>query len=106
MESVLLVAAAAVLLIAVEQLAPGVRQPRVPGWLLRVLSLNLAQAAVIYVGLCSWDRWLPQWQLWDAASLGLGWGIVLGYLAITFVFVFGAQRELQLLRMLSGRAPQ
>ncbi len=37
--------------------------------------------------------WLLQWRLLDAAPLGLGWGMVLGYLDITSVY-------------LSGRAPQ
>ena len=86
MSPVIVVAAAAVLLIAVERLAPGVRQPRVAGWIARVILLNLAQLAVVYLSAISWDRWLPQLRLWDGEAFGVVPGIALGYVAITFVY--------------------
>lgn len=86
MNPVIVVAASAVLLIAAEQLAPGVRQPRVKGWIARVALLNAAQLAVVYLGAITWDRWLPQLQLWDSDALGAVPRIALGYVAITFVY--------------------
>ena len=86
MDPVTLVAGAAVLLILIERLAPGVDQPHVTGWIARVLLLNLAQAAVIYLGALTWDRWLPQLQLWSAEPLGFIPSIALGYLVITFIY--------------------
>src|SRR5688572_13200378 len=86
MNPVIVVAAGAVLLIAAERLAPGVRQPRVQGWIARVALLNAAQLAVVYLGTITWDRWLPQLQLWDGEAFGTLPGIALGYVAITFVY--------------------
>jgi sterol desaturase/sphingolipid hydroxylase (fatty acid hydroxylase superfamily) len=86
MNPVIVVTAAAVLLIAVEQLAPGTNQPRVRGWMARVVMLNLAQIGVVFLGALSWDRWLPQWRLWNGEAFGSTLGIALGYFAITFVY--------------------
>lgn len=86
MDPVIIVVATAVLLILIERLAPGVRQPRVRGWIARVVALNLAQIAVVYLGAISWDRWLPQLRLWDGEAFGRLPGIALGYLAVTFVY--------------------
>jgi sterol desaturase/sphingolipid hydroxylase (fatty acid hydroxylase superfamily) len=86
MNPVIVVAGAAVLLIAMERLAPGVQQPRVNGWLTRVALLNVAQISVVYLSAITWDRWLPQLRLWDGEALGALPGIALGYVAITFVY--------------------
>jgi sterol desaturase/sphingolipid hydroxylase (fatty acid hydroxylase superfamily) len=86
MNPVIVVAAAAVLLIAVERLAPGVQQPRVRGWVARVTLLNLAQIGVVYLGAISWDRWLPRLQLWDAQTLGMPLAVAAGYLSVTFIY--------------------
>ena len=86
MTPVIVVAAAAVVLIAMERFAPGIRQPRVNGWIARVAVLNVAQVAVVYLSAISWDRWLPQLRLWDGEVFGVLPGIALGYLLITFVY--------------------
>ena len=86
MNPVLVVAAAAVVLMTAERFAPGVRQPRVGGWLARVALLNLAQIAVVYLSAITWDRWLPQLRLWNGEAFGALPGIGLGYVAITFVY--------------------
>jgi sterol desaturase/sphingolipid hydroxylase (fatty acid hydroxylase superfamily) len=85
-DPVLVVAGTALFLIALEGLAPGQRQPRTRGWIARVVLLNLAQIAVVYLGVVTWDRWLPQLRLWDGEAFGPAVGIALGYLAITFVY--------------------
>ena len=86
MNAVLIVAATALAMMLVEWLRPGVVQPRVPWWIARVAAFNAAQVAVVWLGACSWDRWLPRWKLFDGESLGPTAGALLGYLAITFVF--------------------
>lgn len=86
MDPVVVVAATALVMIAAEQLAPGVQQPRVPQWLLRVIALNLAQIGIVYLGALTWDRWLPQWRMWNGEAHGQLAGIALGYLVITFVY--------------------
>lgn len=86
MDPVIVVAGCAVLLIALERLAPGTNQPRVPGWWLRVFLLNVAQVATTYVGIVTWDRWLPGLRFWDGDAFGTTVGVALGYVAITFVY--------------------
>lgn len=86
MNAVAVVAGVAILMIAVEQVRPGVQQPRVAGWWARLCVLNVAQIGIVYLGAASWDQWLPQWRLFDARALGAAAGAALGYLVITFVF--------------------
>ena len=99
MEPVLLVATAAVAMIAIERIAPNVDQPRVPGWIARLVALNAVQLGIVYLAAWSWDRWLPQWQLVDGSRLPAPLGIAIGYLAITFVYYWWhrARHELPLL---------
>lgn len=99
MEPVVLVVAAAVVMIAIERIAPGVAQPTVPRWIARVAALNAAQVGVVYLGAWSWDRWLPQFRLFDGAALPPLAGALLGYVAITFVFYWWhrARHEVPLL---------
>ena len=47
-------------MIGIEQLRPGVRQPRVRGWIRRLCLLNAVQIAMVYLGAMTWDRLLPQ----------------------------------------------
>lgn len=86
MQPVVVVICAAAVMIAVEQLRPGVRQPVVPGWIARLVALNVAQIGVVYLGAYSWDRWLPQWRLFDGGAFPAPAGAAIGYVAITFVF--------------------
>ncbi len=86
MDSVTVVVAAAVVMMVVEQLRPGMRQPTVPGWIARLCLLNAVQVGVVYLGAATWDQMLPQFQLVDASALGPIGGAAVGYLVITFVF--------------------
>lgn len=86
MDPVLVVAGCALLLIVLERLAPSTEQPRVRGWIGRVVALNLAQIAVVYLGAVTWDRWFPRSSSFGGESLGTLPAIVIGYLAITFVY--------------------
>lgn len=86
MDPVIVVAGAAVLLVLLERSKPGARQPHVPGWLARVALLNAFQIGVVYIGVISWDRWLPQLRLWNGAALGMLLGAALGYFVVTFVY--------------------
>lgn len=99
MDPVLVVAAAGALMLVLERFAPGVVQPDVPTWWLRVVAINLVQVGIVYVGAATWDRWLPSLRLFDGATLGLLTGIAVGYLAITFVFYWWhrARHEIPLL---------
>jgi sterol desaturase/sphingolipid hydroxylase (fatty acid hydroxylase superfamily) len=86
MSPVIVVASAAVALMVLERLRPGVQQPSVSGWLTRVAALNGLQVSVVYLGAASWDRWLPQWRLWNGEAFGTVAGVASGYLTITFVY--------------------
>ncbi len=86
MAPVIVVALIALGLIAIERLAPAVEQPKVPRWWLRVVALNVAQIGVVYVDALTWDRWLPHLRLWNGEAFGATTGIVVGYVAITFVY--------------------
>ncbi|MCB1633387.1 MAG: sterol desaturase family protein [Xanthomonadales bacterium] len=86
MDPVLIVVIAALAMCGVEQLRPAVRQPRVPGWVLRLTALNAAQVGVVYLGALTWDQWLPHWHVWDNSDLHPAIGLALGYLTITFVY--------------------
>ena len=86
METALIVLAIAVGMIAIEAFAPGRMWPQVPGWLWRALLLNVAQAGAVFIGALTWDRWFPQFRLWDLSSLGTVPGALVGYFVITFVY--------------------
>jgi sterol desaturase/sphingolipid hydroxylase (fatty acid hydroxylase superfamily) len=99
MQPVVIVVCAAAVMIAVEQLRPGVKQPLVPGWIARLVLLNLAQIGVVFLGAYSWDLWLAQWKLFDASVLPAPVGAAIGYVVITFVFYWWhrARHEVPLL---------
>jgi sterol desaturase/sphingolipid hydroxylase (fatty acid hydroxylase superfamily) len=86
MSPVVVVGFTALALIALERRIPGVEQPRVPNWLLRVAALNSAQIAVVYIGVLTWDRWLSRLSPWNGQMHGGAIWILLGYVAITFVY--------------------
>lgn len=86
MQPVVIVICAAMVMITVERMRPGVRQPTVPGWIARLVALNAAQIGVVYLGAYSWDLWLSQWKLFDGSALPAPLGTAIGYVAITFVF--------------------
>lgn len=99
MDPVIVVAASAVALFALEQLVPGIAQPKVRGWIARVVILNAAQIAVVYLGAATWDRFFPELRLWDGERFGMAFGVLAGYFAITFVYYWWhrARHESELL---------
>lgn len=86
MDPVLVVAAAAFAMLAVERLRPARRWPRVRDWLARAMLLNVVQVAIVLAAGATWDRWFPQLAPWSADSLGTIGGALVAYLAITFVY--------------------
>lgn len=86
MDPVIVVAASAIALIALEHLVPGIAQPKVRGWIARVVILNAAQVAVVYLGATTWDRLFPELRLWNGERFGMVVGVLAGYFAITFVY--------------------
>ncbi|MCK7595326.1 sterol desaturase family protein [Pseudomarimonas salicorniae] len=86
MEPVLVVAGTAALMIVLEQLAPNVRQPRVAGWIARLVAINAVQIGVVYLGAVSWDAWLSSWRADSLSEWPAPVGIAIGYLLITFVY--------------------
>ena len=99
MKSVMLVAAAGVLLMGIERVRPSVPLPAVRGWAWRAALLNGVQVLVVYAGALTWDRWLPGLALWDGARWGAIPAVALGYLTITFVYYWWhrARHEIPLL---------
>ena len=99
MSMVVVVLLAALLMLAVERIAPGQPLPRVPHWLARAIALNSVQVAMVFVSGVTWDRWFPGHSLVDASGLGTAGGALLGYLAITFVYYWWhrARHEIPLL---------
>jgi len=78
--------AIAVLMIAVERIAPGRSWPAVPGWWPRALALNGVQVAMVWLTGRAFDPWFERHRLWSAGALGPIGGAIVGYLAITFIY--------------------
>lgn len=81
-----IVLAVGVAMLAVETWRPGRVFPRVRGWWPRAAALTTAQLGVVYLAGVAWDGWLRAHRPWSADRLGLAGSVVLGYLAITFVY--------------------
>jgi sterol desaturase/sphingolipid hydroxylase (fatty acid hydroxylase superfamily) len=75
-----------VLMLCVERLAPGRAWPRVSGWWIRAIVLNVVQAGVVWLAGIAWDRWMQRHRPWSADGLGLVGGALVGYVAVTFVY--------------------
>lgn len=99
MSAVLITLAFALLMLAVERIAPGQRLPRVPRWMARSVALNVVQVAMVFVGGLTWDLWFRGHSVFDASGLGTLSGAAVGYLAITFVYYWWhrARHEIPLL---------
>ncbi|MFN0119704.1 MAG: sterol desaturase family protein [Blastocatellia bacterium] len=82
----LVVIVCALILIAVECLAPGRQWPVVRGWWARVALLNAGQAAVVWLAGVVWDGWMLRNRPWSADGLGDAGGALPGYFVITFVY--------------------
>lgn len=73
-------------MLAAEQVWPGVKQPRVPRWLARAIAINLFQILTVIVAGVTWNRWLQGWSLFSCYQLSPWFGALLAYIASTFVF--------------------
>jgi sterol desaturase/sphingolipid hydroxylase (fatty acid hydroxylase superfamily) len=77
-------------LMALERRFPAFELPRVRGWWIRVVLVNLAQLAVVLAGGATWDRWLQRGSVLHLRTLMPGESRMLAalvaYVAITFVF--------------------
>ncbi len=73
--------------LALERRRPGWVLPRIPGWVLRVVAINLVQLGVVVLAGYSWERWLTGRSL---MHLPARWGPIAGgvvaYLVATFIF--------------------
>ncbi len=83
MELVLLVAPLAILMLAIEGLAPRDRVAS-PRWYPRALAFSALQVGVAYLGASAWQGWLPA-PSWSG-QLPFGVDVGIGYLTITFVY--------------------
>lgn len=86
MNPVSIVLLIAVVMILVERRVRARPWPVVTGWWPRAALLNGFQVAAVFVVGETWDNWFPSLRLWDAGSLGVEVGALVGYLAITFVY--------------------
>lgn len=81
-----IVLVAALFMMAIEFLRPGRSWPKVGGWWVRAILLNVAQIAVVLLAGWLWERWMCDHRLWSAEALGTTGGALLGYFVITFVY--------------------
>ncbi len=75
-----------VLLIILERIFPDQKLPKVKGWWIRVVIVNLFQLGIIFLGKMTWDIWFLDWQVLQFDPLPSFLGGFLGYIVITFVF--------------------
>lgn len=76
----------ALLMMAAERRWPDHALPTVPGWLRRVLLVDLAQVLVVVAWGVACEPWLTRLRPPTAAGLGPVGGSVLGYLVATFFY--------------------
>ncbi|AXQ30939.1 sterol desaturase family protein [Solimonas sp. K1W22B-7] len=70
-----------------ERAIPGWALPRVRGWPLRVVLVNLAQLGVVLLAGLSWERWLSSWSLFHLSDhVAPVAGGLIAYFIATFVF--------------------
>ncbi len=70
-----------------ERVHPGWPLPKVRGWTLRVVLVNLVQLGVVLLAGISWERWLSSASLFHLSRhLDPASGGVLAYFIATFVF--------------------
>ncbi len=86
MTILIIVASCAAVMVGVEWLRPGRRWPQVTGWWVRAAVLNGIQVASVFVAGMAWDRWIAGRALWSLAAAPLALQVVVGYLAITFIY--------------------
>jgi sterol desaturase/sphingolipid hydroxylase (fatty acid hydroxylase superfamily) len=82
----LIVLGVALVMIWLENKRPGRRWPEVTGWWRRAALLNGVQFALVLLTGLAWNEWLRENRPWSADWLGEGWGALLGYLTLTFIY--------------------
>lgn len=95
----LIIAIAAAAMILIEIMQPGRAWGKVRGWWVRVVLLNGCQIGIAYLAIYTWDTWMDGARPWNADQLGVTWGAIVGYVAITFVYYWWhrARHEVPLL---------
>lgn len=73
-------------LVLLERLWPARTLPRVEGWWLRVVLINLMQMSVVIAGGFLWERWLQSYHIIQVSWPNPQVAALAGYLVITFVF--------------------
>lgn len=86
MNTLIIVALIGMVMLLVEQIKPGITLDAVKGWWPRVLLCNAFQASSVFIAAATWDRWLPEYRLFDNQQLPHWLGALYGYLSITFVY--------------------
>ena len=86
MESVLIVLAVGLGMVALERCRPGRQFPTVSGWLPRAILLTAIQGLIAVVATATWNRWLRALPLWHFTSHELFADAVIGYVVLTFAY--------------------
>ena len=87
MKTVYTILCLAVLMVAVETVAPGRKWQKVAHWWRRAFLLNGIQIGAVYLSALTWDRWMEGQYLWNVeGSIGVAGGAALGYFVITFIY--------------------
>lgn len=77
----------AVICFLIEKCFEGWKLPRVKGWHLRVVGINLVQVGVVVLGGYTWERWLSAKSLFHLSQyVSPVAGGVIAYFIATFVF--------------------
>ncbi len=80
----LIVFVIALCMMAVELKNPARKWPEVTGWWLRTIGLNACQVFFVWLAGVVWEGWMLEHRPWSADFMGVFWGTVMGYLAISF----------------------
>jgi len=86
MTNIIIVLIAAGLILIIEQLKPATTLPSSKAWYLRAFIFNGIQGLIAFGGAYLWDTWFASVSLFSIKGLGIGWQVLLGYLAITFIY--------------------
>ncbi len=82
-----LICGVAVVCFALERLYSGWELPRVRGWPLRVVAVNLVQLSVVLLAGVTWERWFSSVSIFPLREqMGPFAGGLLAYFVATFVF--------------------
>lgn len=86
MNTIFIVAVVALVMIGFEIVKTGRSFPKVAGWWTRAGVLNLVQIGIVLAAGLFWDPWFHAHQVWQLDHLPHYQQVVIGYLAITFIY--------------------